>query len=228
MTNKFKAIIFDFNGTLFWDSEFHEEAWNFMAEELRGYKYSKEEINKYMHGKTNREIISYLIQNPLPNEDYEKIATKKENLYKEICKQNKDDFILAKGVVELLDELKKNNIPITIATSSDKRNVDFFIENFDLGKWFDTSKIVFNDYSFPSKPAPDIFLKAAANLNLKPEECIVFEDSIVGIESAINAGIRRIIAVNSNENFYQIEKSHHIYKIIESFESVIIDTLFHS
>ena len=222
---EFKAIIFDFNGTLFWDSHFHEDAWNIMAKELRGYKYSKAEINEFMHGKTNREIIAYLIKEPLPNEDFEKIATKKENIYKDICLQNKNEFRLAIGVTELLDELVVRKIPLTIATSSDKGNVDFFFKHLDLCRWFDPAKVIYNDYTFPSKPSPDIFLLAAKTLKTEPQDCIVFEDSMAGIQAAINANIGRIVAVNSNENLHQIEKFPTVFKVINSFIPLSINEL---
>ena len=101
--------------------------------------------------------------------------------------------------------LKENNIPRTIATMSEKDNVDFYIKEFNLSKWFDIDKIVYSDGTIPGKPAPDIYIIAAQKLGLKPEDCIVIEDAISGINSAKNAGIGKVIAIASMESpkFYE-------------------------
>ena len=93
---------------------------------------------------------------------------------------------------DLVKFLKENNIPRTIATMSDKTNVDFYFETFNLAKWFEYDKVVYADGIIPSKPAPDIYEIAAKNLNLAPQECIVVEDAISGINSARDAKIGKI------------------------------------
>ena len=92
--------------------------------------------------------------------------------------------------------LKANKIVFTIATSSEKTNVDFFFKNLPLGNWFDINKIVYDDGKLPGKPLPDIYLKAAEKIDLSPQKCIVIEDAISGIKSAYNAKIGKIIAIN--------------------------------
>lgn len=199
MKSTFKGIIFDFNGTLFWDSHLHKLTWRMYSKKLRGTEFSDEEMVKYMFGRTNEQIIEYAIgKHPTP-EMVEKYGQEKEALYRQMCIDDPENFHLVKGAVEFLDYLKENNIPRTIATMSDKTNVDFFIENFHLEKWFDIDKIVYADGIIPSKPAPDIYEIAAKNLGLKPEECIVVEDALSGIESARAAGIGKIIAICTEE-----------------------------
>ena len=76
---------------------------------------------------------------------------------------------------------------------SDKTNVDFYFETFNLANWFEYDKFVYADGIIPSKPAPDIYEIAAKNLNLAPQDCIVVEDAISGINSARDAKIGKII-----------------------------------
>ncbi|MFN2104070.1 MAG: HAD family hydrolase, partial [Candidatus Promineifilaceae bacterium] len=95
----------------------------------------------------------------------------------------------------LLDFLVEREIPHTIATASGKGNVDFFVEHLDLGRWFDATKIVYDDGTMAGKPAPDFYLAAAQRLGLPPERCIVIEDSISGLRAAQAAGIGRVIAL---------------------------------
>lgn len=202
---KYSGIIFDFNGTLFWDSEKHAKAWIEFSKRLRGKAFSEEELRKYMFGRTNADIITYALGEKTNDEIIKKYTYEKEALYRQMCFDDADNIKLADGVENLLNFLKQKNIPFTIATMSEKVNVDFFIKIFNLAQWFDISKIVFDDGTIQGKPAPDIYLKAANNLGLAPQECIVFEDALSGINAAKSAKIGKIIAVASMENpaFYQ-------------------------
>lgn len=196
---KYRGIIFDFNGTLYWDSPKHKQTWREYSKKLRGTAFSDEEMVKYMFGRTNEQIIKYAIGKQPTPEMVEKYGQEKEALYRQMCIEDSENFHLAQGVEKFLDFLKENNIPRTIATMSDWKNVEFYIKNFNLEKWFDIDKIVYSDGIIPGKPAPDIYKIAAKNLGLKPEECIVVEDALSGIESARAAGIGKIIAICSEE-----------------------------
>ena len=196
----YNGIIFDFNGTLFWDSELHMEAWREFSRRLRGTSFSDEEMLKYMFGRTNEDIIAYAIGKRPSPELVEKFAVEKEQVYRDMCKRHPKIFKLAPFAEEFLDYLKANNIPRTIATMSEKDNVDFYIKEFHLEKWFDVEKIVYSDGIIPGKPAPDIYLIAAKRLGLDPKNCIVVEDAISGINAAKNAGIGKVVAIASMEN----------------------------
>ena len=99
-------------------------------------------------------------------------------------------------------------------------NVAFYIENFKLERWFDLDKIVYSDGKIPGKPAPDIYEIAAFNLGLKPEDCVVIEDAISGINSAKAAKIGKIIAISSVEPVEYYEKIDGVSEIIQSFDEI--------
>ena len=212
-----KGIIFDFNGTLFWDSQLHYDAWREYSALLREKPFTNEEMRDKMFGHTNSDIIEYLIGHKPSQEIVNKYGKEKESVYRKRCLSEPDKFKLAPGAIELLDFLKENKIPRTIATMSEWDNVEFYIKEFHLEKWFDIDKIVFSDGTIPGKPAPDIFLIAAEKIGLKPEDCVVIEDAVAGINSAKSAGIGKIIAIASLEpvEFYQDMSG--IYKIIKNF-----------
>ena len=212
-----KGIIFDFNGTLYWDSQLHYDAWRDFSKQLRGVPFSDEEMRNKMFGHTNEDIIEYAIGKKPSKEMVEKYAKEKEGLYRKRCLIDKKNFKLADGVPELLDKLKENNIPMAIATMSEWDNVEFYIKEFNLTKWFDLKNIIYSDGTIPGKPSPDIFLIAAKSLNILPQDCLVFEDAVAGIESAKRAGIGKIIAVASLESPEYYEKISGIDKIIKSF-----------
>lgn len=213
---KYKGIIFDFNGTLFFDSKKHYDAWIEYSKRLRGTSFSDDEMRKYMFGRTNEDIITYCTGRKPEPELCEKLSREKEALYREMCINDKENFHLAPYAQELLDFLCEKNIPHTIATMSIKENVDFYIKEMNLAKWFDVEKIVYDDGTVAGKPAPDIYLKAAKKLGIEPKDCIVVEDAISGIQAAEAAGIGKIIAIASLE-------STELYKNIPCVSQVITD-----
>ncbi|MBQ2645071.1 HAD family phosphatase [bacterium] len=202
---KQQGIIFDFNGTLFWDSQKHYDAWYEMSKRLRGSPFNDYEMVHCMFGRTNENIMEYAMgRKPTPDE-VKKYSLEKELIYLEMCENDKEHTKLAQGVEKFLDYICENNIPHTIATMSEKINVDYYIKVFNLAKWFDIDKIVYSDGTIPGKPEPDIYLIAAKNIGIEPKNCIVFEDAISGIKAAESAGIGKIIAVASKEpvSFYK-------------------------
>lgn len=215
-----KGIIFDFNGTLYWDSQLHYDAWIEYSKILRGTSFTKEEMRDKMFGHTNADIIEYAIGRKPSVEMVEKYAKEKEALYRKRCLVDKENFKLAPGAAAFLDFLKKNNIPMTIATMSEWDNVEFYIKEFKLAKWFDVDKIVYSNGKIPGKPAPDIFLIAAGKIGLNPKDCVVFEDAIAGINAAKAAGIGKIIAVDSIEPIEFYRDIDGLSGIITSFDEV--------
>lgn len=214
------GIIFDFNGTLFWDSQLHYDAWRIFSKKLRGYEFTDDEMRKYMFGRTNRDIIEYCTGTVPSDEEVEKLAFEKESLYRNQCLKDKEHFKLASGAIEFLDWLKDNNIPRTIATMSEWQNVEFYIKEFNLEKWFDLDKIVYSDGKIKGKPDPEIYEIACKKIGLSPKQCIVIEDAISGIESAYRANIGKVIAIASLESHSLYEPYKYLYQIIDNFDEI--------
>lgn len=215
-----QGIIFDFNGTLFFDSHMHYEAWRLYSKKLRGYEFTDDEMRQKMFGRTNADIIEYAIGQKPTAEMVEKLAKEKESMYRQMCLNDKKNFVLSPGAEDFLNFLKDNNIPRTIATMSEWDNVEFYIKEFNLSRWFDLDKIVYSNGTIPGKPAPDIYQIAAKNLNLNPKDCIVVEDAISGIDSAHNAKIGMIIAIASIEPDSLYENISYVDKIIHNFNEI--------
>lgn len=212
-----QGIIFDFNGTLYWDSQLHYDAWREFSKILRGTEFTDEEMRDKMFGHTNEDIIEYAIGRKPSYEMVSKYAYEKESLYRKRCLLDREKFKLAPGAVEFLDFLKENNIPMTIATMSEWDNVEFYIKEFHLEQWFDVDKIVYSNGIIPGKPAPDIFMIAANKIGLSPKDCVVVEDAIAGIKSASAAGIGKIIAIASLEPIEFYKNIKEVNSIIKNF-----------
>lgn len=191
-----KGIIFDFNGTMFQDSHFHEAAWLHMIHKYSQGDLSDEDILKNVHGRTNNEILQHFISNALTAEEIAALSDEKELYYRKLCLANDTELVLTAGLEQTLDLLVAHQIPITIATATVKENVDFYFDIFALARWFSPEKVVYDDGTFPGKPQPDIFLKAAKQLAIPPADCFVIEDAYSGLLAAKRANIGTIVAID--------------------------------
>ena len=208
-----KGVVFDFNGTLFWDSYLHNKAWDIFLERY-GITLSDQEKNIKIHGKNNQDILNTVFNRLLSGSETDEYILEKEGIYQALCLQN--DIQLAPGATEFLDFLLNTSIPFTIATASGIENVEFYFEHLGLSRYFDRSKVIYNDGTMPGKPHPRIFQKAMDILKLAGNETLIFEDSVAGILSAEQAGAGKIIIVDSNGKDY----SRRNYQIIKDFSEV--------
>ena len=208
-----KGVIFDFNGTLYWDTALHNMAWDQFLEKHMIF-LSDEEKNSRIHGKNNIDILKNLFARELTQAEVARMSIEKEDIYQSMCL--KHNLGLAPGCVTFFKFLVKNKIPYTIATAADLYNVDFYFEHLHLGAYFDKSKVVYNDGTIRSKPDPEIFIKALGILGLEANDVLIFEDSNAGIEAAENTRAGKIMIVNSNKNDY----SRWNHQVITSFEEV--------
>ena len=176
----YKAIIFDFNGTLFFDNDKHVLAWGKISKLIRGRGISDEELHEQFNGTPNAKNIQYMMNNQATSEELKKYSLLKEEYYREFCKQDKASFHLVDGAVAFFDKLKELGIPFTIASASIKENIDFFV-----------------DGSYSNKV--NMFKDAAQKLKHNVKDILVFEDSFSGIANAYKAGIEKIVVICPQE-----------------------------
>ena len=209
----YKAVIFDFNGTLLWDTKLHNQAWDLFMKNHK-IKLTDEEKAIKIHGITNQGIFKGLFNDALTAEEIEEMAQEKEQIYRNICSDI--ELKLSPGSEDFIKFLQQNHIEYAIATSSGKENVDFYLEKMSLREWISPENIIYDNGSFKGKPHPDIFLKTIKQIGHKPEDVLVFEDSVAGIKSAEGAKVGKIIIVDSNGDHY----SGLSYQKIRNFNEV--------
>lgn len=211
-----KGILFDFNGTMFFDGPKHKIAWDRFSMQYRNRPISDEELS-LLHGQTNKRIIERLL-GEVSEEASIQLSLQKEALYRECCQNDAASFHLAKGLPRLLDELKQAGVPMTICSASIRENIDFFIRSFHLETWFQPEHIVYDDGTHTNKIS--MFRKGAELINVPLQQCIVFEDSISGIQFAHEAGAAEIIAVASENapKFYQ--RFPYVKRVISDFQQL--------
>lgn len=212
-----KGILFDFNGTMFYDGQIQETSWRSYLKSKIGREVTEKEFQEYVHGRNADDTLQYFLNRKLSKTEIEQIAEEKEVTYRELCLKDKDRFKLAEGLEEFLDYLKKNNIPCTIATASGIKNVRFFFEHLNLAKWFDINKVVYDDGTIKGKPEPEIYLRAAEKIKIPIKECMVFEDAKSGIIAADRAGACKVIGVCSSICKKDMSGINGVDKIIENY-----------
>lgn len=123
-----RGVIFDFNGTMFFDEEFQNKAWKIFIEQKIGRDISDDEFQEYIHGRNANVSLPYFLQRDLTMQEIMGLEEEKEKIYRQLCMESKS-FKLADGLPRFLDKLNAKGIPYTIATASALGNVNFFFEN---------------------------------------------------------------------------------------------------
>lgn len=217
---KYSGIIFDFNGVLWWDRALQEQAWRRLAKQQFGITLTDELLETEVHGRNNRHTLEFLSKRELDKNEVRQLSEQKEIYYRDLCLALGDEFKLSPGAENLLNHLAAHNISRTIATASGKGNVDFFREHLLLDRWFDPKMIVYDDGSRPGKPSPEVYWQAADKLRLPPADCIVVEDSLSGIQSALAAGIGHIVAISSDARTAKNSQLDGVDLVIENLEGL--------
>lgn len=177
---QFKACIFDLDGVLTDTALFHFQAWQKLAGQL-GIQFTKDD-NEQLKGVSRRRSLDIILKaGGLEKTEEEKIelAELKNQWFVEDVK-NMSPVDVLPGVKRFLDELQEQGIKIGLASSS--KNAPTIIEKLKIADYFE-AKMDGNSV-VKAKPDPEIFLKCAAELGVTPEECVVFEDAVAGVEAA--------------------------------------------
>lgn len=200
--NNIKAIIFDVDGVIF-DTERMSARYWVATMSKYGYEMTEDTYKKVM-GRNFEGIVSGLqeIYNN-PEIDFRTIALeKRESMVEEL---DKNRIPVLPGVYQLLDFLKENEYKIGIATSTRKERAKERLIKEDIFKYVDSD--MYGDEVKNSKPSPEIFLKVAEKLNLKPSQCLVIEDSPSGLKAARDGGFISVNVVDFKEPDEEMKKN---------------------
>ena len=159
--------------------------------------------------------ILYFTDGKATKEELEKYSQKKEEYYRQFCKEDTEKFHLVDGVCEFFDHLKEKDIPFTIASASIKENIDFFIESFGLDRWIKPEDIVYDDGTYENKIA--MFHKAADVIGIDMKDIRIYEDSNSGIRNAYDAGCEQIVVICDKENEEEFLKRPGVIEVMQDF-----------
>jgi HAD superfamily hydrolase (TIGR01509 family) len=193
-TEKTRAFIFDLNGTMINDMEYHTRGWMHTLNNILGGNFTWDEVKPQMYGKNRDVIIRMFGEGTYTDEEMEHLSIEKERRYQS---EFLPHLALLPGLTEFLERAYQKNIPMAIGSAAIPFNIDFVLDNLNIRQYF--KAIVSADDVIFSKPHPETFLKAATLLDVEPGACIVFEDVPKGAEAAQNAGMDAIILTTTHE-----------------------------
>lgn len=167
-------------------------------------------------GKNTRDTFHGLLDYKLTEEKINTLGEEKERIYRDIYK---NFMVPVNGLIPFLISLKERGIKTAVATSAPTSNLDFTLDNLKIRHLFDV--VVDASGITNGKPDPEIYLKAASLINISPADCVVFEDSISGIKSGQNAGMR-VVALATTHTPEELPKTS---LTIKDFTEVSIDRI---
>ncbi len=180
-----QAVIFDMDGLLM-DSE--RIGLNVMHDcgALQGYDIPIDMVRQTLGA--NRQSSSDFYHQFFPDLDADRLFLDFRTAMCDLAKRG--GIPLKKGARELLDTLKAEGVPMAVASSSGLPSITTYLTSVDVIGYFEA---LVTGNGLPSKPAPDVFLKAAAALHAAPQNCLVLEDSVHGVQAGRNAGMTVIM-----------------------------------
>ncbi len=207
-----KGVIFDLDGTMVDNMMVHHRAWQRKLEEL-GLNLTLEEVREQIHG-INDEIFVRLFGDRFTPAQRKQFAYDKEAEYRLIYK---NEIKLIDGLPEFLDQLKAQEIPMAIGSAAPPENIDFVLDTLNIRGYFKT--VLHAGDVEKGKPDPEIYLKCAAGLNLKPHDCLVFEDSPTGAEAALRAGCK-LVVVTTTHTMEEFDKFSAVNRFLADFKEL--------
>lgn len=215
-----KAFIFDLNGTMIDDMEYHTLAWHQIINKDLKENLTYDFVKKEMYGK-NHEVLERIFgKDRFTADEIKKLSFDKEKRYQETYFPKLE---LIKGLDDFLEKAKQNGILMAIGSAAIGFNIDFVVDGLKIRSYFDA--IVSADNVKISKPDAETFLKSAGKLNVRPTDCLVFEDAPKGVESAFNAGMKCIVLLTTH-NLEEFNEYSNILGFINNFNDPILKTLF--
>lgn len=191
------GLIFDMDGVILNSNPIHMKAWALYLE--RQAMPASAVRPEDMYGKRNDQILGSLFPDAGP-EEISSHSRDKEALYRELMAPVIEDY-LTPGLREFLEANRHH--PIAMGTNAERANADFVLDTARLRPYFRT--VVDGWMVDHAKPAPDIYLRVAAELGLAPKNCIVFEDSYSGIAAGLAAGARVVGVTSTHTDFPQLD-----------------------
>jgi len=175
------GVIFDMDGVIVHSNPVHKESLIKFCEKY-GHDLSQSFIENRLYGRTNKEWIPEVFGDVDPDR-LEELGAEKEQMFRDIFVP--EDYIV-EGIHGFLETLRSKDVPMAVATSAPGENADYILSRLEIEDYFET--VLDSSHVTTGKPDPEVYLKASAALNRNPTNCIVFEDSVSGVEAGRQEG----------------------------------------
>ena len=215
-----KAFLFDLNGTMVDDMEYHVKAWyDILNNDLKA-GLSWPQVREQMYGKNSELLVRVFGKRKFSAMRIDELSFEKEKRYQEAYLPH---LKLIPGLEAFMKKAKDNHIAMAIGSAAIPFNIDFVLNNLHISNYFKT--IVSADDVAISKPHPETYLKGAAILGVQPQYCTVFEDAPKGVEAALNAGMKAVVitTMHGREEFAAYPN---ILAFVKDYTDTALDILF--
>lgn len=209
-----KGFLFDLNGTMIDDMQYHIGAWHKILNDL-GADISLQRMKEECYGK-NDELLERIFPGRYTTAEKQQMSRQKEEAYREHFKPH---LKLIDGLETFLEKAHSKGIKMAIGSAAILDNIDFVLDGLHIRQYIDA--IVSADHVSNSKPHPETFLKCAEELQLQPQDCVVFEDAPKGVEAAQNAGMDCVVitTLHTAEEFAHYKN---VVQIISDFNEAAL------
>lgn len=212
------AAIFDMDGVLVNSNPFHVEKWIEYLKE-KGVSFVEEEVPRKILGMHNDDAFRAYFGDSMSPEELREEGETLEARFREVFRPHAQPM---PGVVALLSELRSASIPMAVASSGIRSNVEFIAEVLGIRPFFQF--LITGDDVSAHKPDPEIYLAAAAKLGVAPSQCVAFEDSFPGVGAVKNAGMK-CVAIASTFSAEDLQSKTGADLIVKGFDELSLDKL---
>lgn len=182
------AVLFDMDGVLIDNTDFHINAW-LQFSQKHDRPITKNQYLENINGRVSADAMAYVFQRAIEPGELIVLTEEKEAIYRELYRPHLQP---APGLLAFLDALKAAGVRLAVGTSAPISNVTFTLDGLSLRPYFDA--VVDASMIHRGKPDPEIYLTAAERVGVPPAQCVVFEDAFAGIEAGFRAGMQ-VVAV---------------------------------
>ena len=213
--NTIKACIFDLDGVIVDTAVYHYKAWKRLANSL-GFDFTEHQ-NEQLKGVSRVRSLQLILGwggVTKTEAEQEQLATQKNTWYMEMVNQMKPEEILP-GAKEFLTTCRAVGLKTALGSAS--KNSMTILEKIGITDMFDA--VIDGNKVSKAKPDPEVFLAGAQALGVEPEECVVFEDAIAGVEAAI-AGDMKVVGIGSRD----VLKGANL--VIKGLDEMTLDKLY--
>ena len=192
-----KGFIFDMDGVIVDNHRYHFKAWMAFATKHK-FELNEKIYRETFNGKTNTDLFK-MIFGEISQTQIDAYALEKESNYQKLYAEEMKPL---KGLIDFLEYLHLRRYKVALGTSAPTSNVDFTLDNLFLRKYFHV--IVDGPQVLRGKPDPEVYVRCATLLGLDPKDCVVFEDSLAGLESGKRAECE-IVGVATSHEAYELK-----------------------
>lgn len=208
------GVIFDMDGVIVHSNPAHKKAIQIFCEK-HNKKVSEKFLQTRLYGRTNSEWIPELFGD-LDGQRLNELADEKERLFRDMFTPERH---IVEGLFPFLRQLGDRDIPMAVATSAPGTNAEYILSRLAIEDHF--ASVLDSSHVSKGKPDPEVYLKSAASLQREPGQCIIFEDSVSGVQAGRAAG-SVVVGVTTTHTAEELEQCHFT---IHNFTELDVETL---